>query len=146
MKDKSLLEGFLAAKEHINICNSIIDEEVATAVLRNREKFIDDARERAKTHFKIVSDWMQNQRELEYIKPEGGLVCLSRIKFDVSLNTKNFYETLTSKYKTFVGPGHWFDTGDRYFRIGYGWPTSENLEAGLNNIARALEEVKSTGS
>jgi len=37
-----------------------------------------------------------------------------------------------------VGPGHWFEMSDRYFRLGYGWPTRAELEAGLKGISTAL--------
>ena len=45
------------------------------------------------------------------------------------------------KYSTYVGPGHWFELSDRYFRVGYGWETKEKLAAGLKNITSALSEA-----
>ena len=58
------------------------------------------------------------------------------------MSPKAFYEVLLRKYSTLVGPSHWFDMDDKYFRIGYGWPSKENLEGGLKNITVALEEAK----
>jgi aspartate/methionine/tyrosine aminotransferase len=52
--------------------------------------------------------------------------------------TTAFYERLLAEHGTYVGPGHWFEMPDSYFRLGYGWPTSEQLEAGLAGISRAL--------
>jgi DNA-binding transcriptional MocR family regulator len=37
-----------------------------------------------------------------------------------------------------VGAGHWFEMSDSFFRLGYGWPTRDELEAGLAAISRAL--------
>ena len=45
---------------------------------------------------------------------------------------------LLEEQGAYVGPGHWFETPDRHFRIGYGWPTSEELAAGLTAISAAL--------
>jgi DNA-binding transcriptional MocR family regulator len=39
---------------------------------------------------------------------------------------------------TYVGPGHWFDMPDRYFRLGYGWLSRDELESGLQGISAAL--------
>ena len=38
---------------------------------------------------------------------------------------------------TYVGPGHWFELDDRHFRLGYGWPTHAELEAGLAALTAA---------
>lgn len=39
---------------------------------------------------------------------------------------------------TYVGPGHWFELPDSFFRLGYGWPTREELEGGMKAISAAL--------
>jgi aspartate/methionine/tyrosine aminotransferase len=51
-----------------------------------------------------------------------------------------FYNRLLEKYKTYVGPGHWFEMPARYFRIGYGWPSIEELQKGLETISMALRD------
>ena len=54
---------------------------------------------------------------------------------------EKFYATLLGKYKTYVGPGHWFEQGDRYFRIGFGWEKRDFFAKGLNNIDRAIADA-----
>ena len=44
------------------------------------------------------------------------------------------------KYATFVGAGHWFEQHDCFMRIGFGYPTNEELYQGLKNITLALQE------
>jgi DNA-binding transcriptional MocR family regulator len=39
---------------------------------------------------------------------------------------------------TYVGAGHCFELPEVCFRLGYGWPTPAELEAGLRAISRAL--------
>jgi DNA-binding transcriptional MocR family regulator len=49
---------------------------------------------------------------------------------------------------TFVGPGHWFEQGERvtipdqHFRLGYSWASTSELETGLKNITMALEAAR----
>ena len=51
--------------------------------------------------------------------------------------TDAFYKRLM-EHGTYIGPGHWFEMPDTCFRVGYGWPTSEELAAGLAAISAAL--------
>jgi aspartate/methionine/tyrosine aminotransferase len=52
--------------------------------------------------------------------------------------TDAFYKRLLEEHGCYVGPGHWFELPDTYFRLGYGWPTAEELEGGLKAISAAL--------
>ena len=56
---------------------------------------------------------------------------------------RRFYETLNGKFETFVGPGHWFEQDDRCMRLGFGWPTPKELEAGLANISASIRAAQS---
>ncbi len=139
-KNKALKEALLAAKEQIGICSSIIDEEIAYIVLNKKEEFLCEIRKQNKIKFDIIKKWMNQQTDLEWVEPKGGVVCFPRIKEGVEVD--KFYKLLNEKYETFVGPGHWFDMSDRYFRLGYGWPTEEELRTGTQNITKALAEAK----
>jgi aspartate/methionine/tyrosine aminotransferase len=44
------------------------------------------------------------------------------------------------KYKTMVGPGHWFSMPDTYMRIGFGWTDKKTFERGLGNISKAVSD------
>ena len=52
--------------------------------------------------------------------------------------TDAFYRRLLQEHGVYVGPGHWFEMSDCHFRIGYGWPTGEELDSGLAGISAAL--------
>jgi DNA-binding transcriptional MocR family regulator len=58
---------------------------------------------------------------------------------------RNLHEDLVLRWTVlkniFVGPGHWFEQDRRYMRVGFGWPTSSELEEGLENISSALNAV-----
>lgn len=32
------------------------------------------------------------------------------------------------QHGVYVAPGHWFDLEDVYFRVGFGWPTIDELK------------------
>lgn len=140
-QDHRLMETFLAAKEQIFICNSIIDEKIAAHVLTRKETFLPRIREHIKTNFETVKSWMNNNKYLEWVEPTGGCVCFPRVKSDIPVAMESFYRLLNEKYGTFVGPGHWFEMDEKYMRIGYGWPGNEELQGGLHCICKALEDT-----
>jgi aspartate/methionine/tyrosine aminotransferase len=138
-RDKELYESFLAAKEQIFICNSIVDEEIAYQALLRRPTWLPAIRERIDAAFRTTRDWMAAQGDLEWVEPRGGVVCFPRVRAPERHDIDRFYRVLLEDYATVVGPGHWFEQPRHSFRLGYGWPTPEALAEGLDNISKALK-------
>lgn len=139
-QNKQLFETFLAAKEQIFVCNSILDEEIAFQYLSKKEYYFSSIKKHISTNYKILTDWRNAETRMEMVTPQGGVVCFPRIKNPGTYDMKLFYELLNTKYQTFVGPGHWFEMPEQYMRIGFGWPVAEELRQGLQNISLCLDE------
>ena len=71
----------------------------------------------------------------DQVEPTGGVVCFPRVRADVIADMDRFYEVLGAEHGTFVGEGHWFEADRHHFRLGFGWPTAEELEGGLDSLA-----------
>ena len=141
VRDGGLREKFLAAKEQICITGSVVDEWVAEQVLERKEELLKEVNKEMVVRRAIMERWMEREREvLEWERPVGGVVCFVRMKKEPAGGTKAFYERLLKKYGTYVGPGHWFEQPDTYFRIGFGWTTEQELEMGLEGISKALRD------
>lgn len=143
-RDPKLMETLLAAKEQIFICNSVVDEEIALRFLQQKTQRAPAIFAAMKQNFTALADWMQSQHDLEWVKPEGGVVCFPRFRADCPVDIDRFYRILNDKYKTFVGPGHWFEMDRRYLRIGYGWPSLHDLREGLAAITLAAKEAQAS--
>lgn len=139
-KNKKLQELFLAAKEQIFLCNSVLDEEAAYQFLKNKQKFLEPIKQKLDINFKTLQAWIAQENKLEWVPPSAGVVCFPRIKTAAAIDLELFYASLYSKYKTLVGPGHWFEMDKRYMRIGYGWPDAASFTKGLSNISSALKD------
>ena len=137
-RDPKLQETFLAAKEQISICGSVIDEWIAEQVLARRVSILAPTLIEMRERRKLVSAWIEQEPLLECAPPHGGVVCFPRMRADPPGGTAAFYKRLLETHGTYVGPGHWFEMPDTFFRLGYGWPTRAELEAGLAAISRAL--------
>lgn len=93
-------------------------------------------------NFRVLTAWLQQEPHLEYVLPQGGVVCFPRFKQPGAIDIPRFYETLLQKYRTMVGAGHWFAMPDSYMRIGFGWPGKAAFEQGLQCVSKAIIESK----
>jgi len=139
-QDKSLQELFLAAKEQLHICNSVVDEEICYQYLAKKEKYFPAIKQEVKSNFEILKKWIADHPYLEWIEPSGGVVCFPRFKNNIEIAIEKFYKLLLEEYKTYLGPGHWFEQSKRSFRLGFGWEKKEAFKRGLKNIDKAIAE------
>lgn len=144
-KNKKLKETFLAAKEQIFICNSVVDEEIVFQYLGTSAARTATIQRHVKNNFVIVESWMKDNPFLEWVKPSGGCICFPRFRNEIKIDTALFYKTLYEKYGTYAGPGHWFGANDRYMRIGFGWPKENELREGLQAISTVAGSLVKAG-
>lgn len=138
-KDEKLMHDFLAAKEQIIICNSVVDEEIALHIL-SQQNYLEKTHEHIRQNFSILKNWMENEQQyLEWTEPNAGVVCFPRIKSTYEVDLPKFYKILYEQHKTLVGAGHWFEQNDSYMRIGFGYPLKNELLHGLKNIDASIE-------
>ncbi|MBL0048611.1 MAG: pyridoxal phosphate-dependent aminotransferase [Bacteroidetes bacterium] len=138
-QNEALMELFLAAKEQISICNSVVDEEMTFQFLQQKQAHVARITNHVNTNFAILSNWLSGQSNFDFVLPQGGVVCFPRLKENI--DPEKFYATLNKKYSTYLGPGHWFEMDKQYMRIGFGWPAAEELTKGLANISKTLKEI-----
>lgn len=140
-RDPDLMQLFLAAKEQIGISGSMIDEHVGYVALRQRDAWLEANNRHIRKGFDLVKAWIERDDLVEWVEPEGGCVCMPRIRPDLNVDLPTFYRQLLAAHGTYVGAGHWFEMSDNYFRLGYGWPTLKELGEGLDGISAAIREA-----
>ena len=143
--DPALRELLLAAKEQILICGATLDEHIAGQVLARRDAILPPILTEVRERLAVVQDWLDAQGIFEWIPPRGGVVGLVRFRPDVAVDTAAFYHRLLADHGTYVGPGHWFEVSDRYFRLGYGWPAPGELRDGLAGLTAAARATLTAG-
>lgn len=136
-RDRALLERFLAAKEQILITNSVVDEAIAEVAMARREVRLRGIREGIQAALATTRTWMAGQDTFEWVEPLGGVVGFPRFRDGVDVDVDAFYRILLDAHGTVVGPGHWFDQPRRHFRLGFGWPSAEELAGGLTALTAA---------
>lgn len=141
-RDASLYERFLAAKEQIGICGSVLDEAVALQMLQQRDQFLNKMLPEMEKRLNIVQQWIDSEPLIEWVRPSGGVVGFPRLIVPGEFAANSFYEKLLGEYGTYVGSGHWFEMPKNYFRIGFGWPTESELRGGLEAISSCLDTYR----
>lgn len=135
----ALQESFLAAKEQISISGSVLDELVAEQVLARREELLGQTHAEMRCRRAQVASWIQAEADLlEWVPPEAGVMCFVKLKVIPAGGTDMFYQRLLQEHGVYVGPGRWFGRPDTFFRLGFGWPSSKELEEGLKAISAVL--------
>lgn len=139
-RDAELQERFLAAKEQIGICGSVMDEAVARTMLEQRDAFLAKLLPEMAARRAIVQNWIDAEPLVDWVPPAGGVVGFPCIDVASDFDLDGFYVRLLEKHGTYVGPGHWFEMPKSFFRVGFGWPTADELRGGLAAISAALRD------
>ena len=137
-RNPNLMHLFLCGKEQIGICGSVVDEQIATTALLQKEEWLVMNNAHIRESFGIVKDWIEGEEMIEWVQPKGGCVCFPGIKPECDIDVDSFYRRLNEDLGAYVGPGHWFEQPRRFFRIGYAWPLLDELRGGLACISQAL--------
>ena len=143
-RDDRLMETFLAAKEQIFICGAVVEEELAARVLEQRSVALKLVHAKTQRHLAVVRDWIHGHELFEWVEPSAGVVCFPRIRPEIAIDVDGFYRALLEEHGTYVGPGRWFDQDPRFFRLGFAWPTEEELAGGLEGLDLAAAGARST--
>lgn len=142
-RDPDLAERFLAAKEQIGICGSVVDEWLAMATLERRTELLANLIPVMRARRALVGEWVNGDSLIEWVEPQGGVVCFPCLKVSKKFDFDAFYARLLDVHGAYVGPGHWFEMPKSHFRIGFLWPLEEELTAGLAAISAAAREIES---
>src|SRR3546814_15926586 len=73
------MEQFLAAKEQISICGSVINEWVAEQILAQRDAFLTPTLAEWRRRLDRVAEWIAGEPMLEWVRPAGGVVAFPRM-------------------------------------------------------------------
>ena len=146
-RDTALRQALVTAKFSTVISCSPVDEALALAVFRQRDRIIGERRKLLAQHLQFTENWVSRHPDhIEWVRPDAGALCCVRLKRDVfdAAAVERFYATL-QKYSTRVAPGPWFGDDPLVFRLGFGLPTLTQLAIALECVSAALTEATQAG-
>jgi aspartate/methionine/tyrosine aminotransferase len=142
-RDSALREQLVRGKFNTVISCSAVDEALALKVLEQRESIIAERRRRlAEGHARTAAWVVENNRFVEWVRPDAGALCCVRLKpavFD-DIAVSRFYDGL-AREGVRVGNGSWFGDEARVFRLGFGLLPLHDLDIALGRLAAAVQQA-----
>jgi aspartate/methionine/tyrosine aminotransferase len=139
--DPDLRSRLIVAKLNTVISGSVLDEALATALLRNRESVLTPRRKLLAEGLASLSTWCDAERDrIEWIRPDGGALCCLRLRADRfdDAAVSRFWELLP-RHELQLASGAWFGESDRVFRLGFGYLPPGRLNLALTALSAALD-------
>jgi aspartate/methionine/tyrosine aminotransferase len=141
IRDPELRERLQTAKMNLVISGSPLDETLAAAVLKHREKILSVRRGLLMDGLSQVAGWIDRQKGLiEWVRPDGGALCCLRLNPDVFDKARigRFWSALPEA-ELQIGDGAWFGESSPVLRLGFGYLPIDVLPAALAALSHALE-------
>jgi hypothetical protein len=123
------------------ISGSVLDEALATALLRHREPVLAPRRRLLAEGLAALADWCDAERErIEWIRPDGGALCCLRLRADRfdDAAVSRFWDLLP-RHELQLASGAWFGESERVFRLGFGYLPPDRLAPALSALSTVLD-------
>lgn len=139
--DADLRTRLTVAKMNTVISSSVLDETLATALLRNRESVLASRRRLLAGALDELATWRQSEYErTEWVRPDAGALCCLRLRFDAfdDAAVSRFW-TLLPRHDLQLASGTWFGESNRVFRLGFGYLPPARLGPALAALSSAMD-------
>jgi aspartate/methionine/tyrosine aminotransferase len=142
--DADLRARLTIAKMNTVISGSVLDESLAAALLRKRERVLAPRRHLLASAIAELASWCETVRDrIEWVRPDAGALCCLRLRSDFfdDAAVSRFWQLLPSLDLQFAS-GAWFGESDRVFRLGFGYLPPERFRAALSALSSALDDAR----
>jgi aspartate/methionine/tyrosine aminotransferase len=136
-----LRSRLIVAKMNTVISGSVLDEALATGLLRQREQVLTERRRLLADALQQLAAWCEGERErIEWVRPDAGALCCLRLRPDVfdDVAVSRFWSLLPGNDLQ-LASGTWFGETDRVFRLGFGYLPLSRLAPALGALSLTLD-------
>ncbi len=141
--DADLRKRLAVAKMNTVICNSVLDETLAAALLRNKEAVLAPRRQLLAAALETLAAWHEAERDrVAWVRPDAGALCCMRLSADAFDDpvVEQFWSQLP-RHDLQLACGTWFGETSRVFRLGFGYLPPARLAPALSALSSALSGV-----
>ncbi|RVU39564.1 aminotransferase [Hwanghaeella grinnelliae] len=136
-----LLHAVSIHRDYNTISTGMLDDHFACIALENRDKILARSQKISRTNLAILSDWVEGEPLISWIKPKSGTTAL--LKYDLPMKSEDFCVKLLDATGVMLTPGSAMDM-EGYLRIGYCNGT-DILREGLNRMSVFLNDRQTAG-
>ncbi|MCX4162555.1 MULTISPECIES: pyridoxal phosphate-dependent aminotransferase [Paraburkholderia] len=143
--DDDLRARLVVAKMNTVISGSVLDEALATVLLRNKEDVLAPRRRLLAAALDELTTWCESERaRVEWVRPDAGALCCVRLRSDAfdDAAVSRFWDLLP-QHDLQLASGAWFGESSRVFRLGFGYLPPERLAPALSAISVVMNAATS---
>jgi aspartate/methionine/tyrosine aminotransferase len=129
-----LIHAISIHRDYNTISVGMLDDHFAAIALENRDKILARSQAITRTNLAILSDWVNGEPLISWVKPKSGTIAL--LKYDLPISSEEFCVRLLEKTGVMLTPGSAMDM-EGYLRIGYA-NNERILREGLKRLSQFL--------
>ncbi|OJU69866.1 MAG: aminotransferase [Rhizobiales bacterium 63-7] len=133
-----LLHAVSIHRDYNTISVGMLDDHFAAIALENRDKILARSHAITRTNLAILSDWIDGEPLISWIKPRSGTTAL--LKYELPISSEEFCVQLLERTGVMLTPGSAMDM-EGYLRIGY-TNDVDVLREGLKRMSQFLREMQ----
>jgi aspartate/methionine/tyrosine aminotransferase len=141
--DEDLRSRIAVAKMNTVISGSVLDEALAAALLRHRDKVLAPRRLLLADGLAKLAAWCEVEHaRIEWVRPQGGALCCLRLRADKldDAAVLRFWDLLP-QYDLQLASGAWFGESNRVLRLGFGYLPPDRLGPALAALSSVLDSA-----
>lgn len=132
-----LIHAVSIHRDYNTISVGMLDDHFAAIALENKDKILERSHRITRTNLAILSDWVDAEPLISWVKPKSGTTAL--LKYDLPVSSEEFCLRLLEETGVMLTPGSAMDM-EGYLRIGY-TNGEEVLREGLGRLSRFLKRA-----
>ncbi len=146
--DDNFIKEIGIVKMNIVISNSVLDEYVATQVLKKEAQIFQSRRIHSAKGLALTKQWVeQNEHFLKWNIPTAGALCCIKLK-ETKFNNDQIeaFYTLAKHSEIQIANGEWFGESKRFFRLGFGYIETEQLVTTLRQLSKIIKKAAASNT
>lgn len=132
-----LIHAVSIHRDYNTISVGMLDDHFAAIALESKDKILERSHRITRSNLAIVSDWVDAEPLISWVKPKSGTTAL--LKYELPISSEEFCIRLLEKTSVMLTPGSAMDM-EGYLRIGYA-NGKDILREGLMRISKFLKET-----
>ena len=133
---EEVVEAVMIHRDYNTISVGMINDHFAALALENHQPILERSRKITRENLAILSEWVNKESLISWVKPQSGTTALLKYALDVS--SREFCVSLLKETGVMLTPGSAMDM-EGFVRIGFANST-DVLEVGLSLISDFLSK------
>jgi aspartate/methionine/tyrosine aminotransferase len=131
---REVIDAVMIHRDYNTISVGVLDDYFATIAIENAEILLGRSRDITRTNLAILSDWVDREPLISWVKPKSGTTAL--LRYDLEMTSRDFCIALLEDTGVMFTPGSALNM-EGYVRIGYSNNTGV-LKTGLARVSEFL--------